>query len=254
MSEDPTRPEAPEGAPPAIELCGVAKRYSGGVSALHEVNLVVGSGEFVALSGPSGCGKSTLLHLVAALDRPSEGVVKVNGRDLAHIHDLSRFRRLEVGLVFQLHNLLPRISVVANVEIAMYGTHRNGAARRARARELLDEVDLAGQAERLPTQLSGGERQRVAIARSLANDPSVLLADEPTGNLDAEAARRMMALFGRLRDRGMTALLVTHDLGLAAMADRLERIEAGRIVTAGRPERPDEAGAARRALARDSAP
>ncbi len=236
MSERHPSTLAPDAArspaePPAIELIDVVKEYGGGVRALDHVSLVVKKGEFVALSGPSGCGKSTLLHLIAALDRPTEGIVRVNGRNLAHIHDLSGFRRLEVGLVFQLHNLLPRISVVANVEIAMYGTHRNSDARRERAMELLEEVDLAGRADRLPTQLSGGERQRVAIARSLANDPAVLLADEPTGNLDAESAHRIMALFARLQHRGMTVLLVTHDLGLASMADRLERIEAGRIVT-----------------------
>jgi putative ABC transport system ATP-binding protein len=215
----------------AIELEDVVKRYpGGGVLALDHLDLVIAKNEFVAVSGPSGCGKSTLLHLIAALDRPTSGRVLVNGRDLARVRDLSFYRRNEVGLVFQLHELLPRIPVLANIEIVMYGTHRSRRARHERARELLGEVDLEGRGDRLPTQLSGGERQRVAIARALANEPGILLADEPTGNLDKESAKRVMELFGRVRESGVTVLLVTHDEELAAMADRTDRIEAGRLV------------------------
>jgi putative ABC transport system ATP-binding protein len=218
---------------PAIALDEVVKRYAGGIVGLDHVSLSIKKNEFVALTGPSGCGKSTLLHLVAALDEPTSGTVHVNGQNLAKIRDISHFRRKEVGLVFQLHNLLPRISVLANIEVVMYGTHRNTRERRARALALLGEVDLKGRGERLPTQLSGGERQRVAIARALANEPGVLLADEPTGNLDAESALRIMELFDRVRTMGVTILLVTHDEGLARLADRTARLEAGRLVTAG---------------------
>jgi putative ABC transport system ATP-binding protein len=216
---------------PVIELEDVVKRYPGGVMALNHLDLVIAKAEFVAISGPSGCGKSTLLHLIAALDRPTSGSVKVNGRDLTKVRDLSYYRRNEVGLVFQLHELLPRISVLANIEIAMYGTRRGSRARQQRARELLAEVDLEGRGDRLPTQLSGGERQRVAIARALANEPGILLADEPTGNLDSESALRIMELFGRVRRNGVTILLVTHDEEMAAMADRNDRIESGRLVS-----------------------
>jgi putative ABC transport system ATP-binding protein len=225
--EDPAHP----GQDVVIELNGVVKRYTGGVLALDHLDLAISRSEFVAVSGPSGCGKSTLLHLIAALDRPTSGTVKVNGRDLEKIHDLSYYRRNEVGLVFQLHELLPRISVLANIEIVMYGTRRNSRFRSQRARELLAEVDLEGRGDRLPTQLSGGERQRVAIARALANEPGILLADEPTGNLDTESALRIMELFGRVRQNGVTVLLVTHDEELAAMADRTDRIESGRLVS-----------------------
>jgi ABC-type lipoprotein export system ATPase subunit len=226
----PLAPEEPADQP-VIELEGVVKRYPGGVMALDHLDLAIAKAEFVAISGPSGCGKSTLLHLIAALDRPTSGRVKVNGRDLTKVRDLSYYRRNEVGLVFQLHELLPRISVLANIEIAMYGTRRRSRARQQRAKELLAEVDLEGRGDRLPTQLSGGERQRVAIARALANEPGILLADEPTGNLDSESALRIMELFGRVRRTGVTILLVTHDEEMAAMADRNDRIESGRLVS-----------------------
>ncbi|SRR5579875_255867 len=219
------------GEEPAVKLDDVVKRYPGGVLALDRLSLSVAQKEFVAISGPSGCGKSTLLHLIAALDHPTSGTVWVNGRDLSTVRDLSYYRRHEVGLVFQLHNLLPRISVLANVEIVMYGTRLSSRERHQRAMELLAEVDLEGRANRLPTQLSGGERQRVAIARALANEPKILLADEPTGNLDAESAQRIMELFGRVRDTGVTVIMVTHDEVLASMADRTERIERGRIAS-----------------------
>ena len=232
-SGSPSPGERSTAQPPAIELRHVSKCYQPGVPALDHVDLRIEQGEFVALSGPSGCGKSTLLHLVAALDRPTSGSVWVNGQDLAHIRDLSYYRRREVGLVFQLHNLLPRISVLANVEIVMYGTHRTRQERRERALHLLHQVELEGRADRLPTQLSGGERQRVAIARALANEPRLLLADEPTGNLDVESARRILSLFGDVRAEGMTILLVTHAPELAALADRTARLDGGRLVSSG---------------------
>jgi putative ABC transport system ATP-binding protein len=232
--------------PFAVELVDVVKVYpDGNVRALDGVNLKVKKGEMVAVTGPSGCGKSTLLHLVGALDAPTSGLVRVNGRDLATIRDLSRFRREEVGIVFQLHNLLPQLSALANVEIAMpaslrrrfqedgHGTGRP-MTRAARARQLLAEVQLESVADRQPSQLSGGERQRVAIARALANDPPLLLADEPTGSLDSASVENLMALLKRLKaDHGTTILLVTHDPQVAAQADRIVHMRDGRVVDEG---------------------
>ncbi len=228
VTAPPSR-QAQSGARFAVELCDVVKRYPGGVVALDHIDLAIAEHEFVAVTGPSGCGKSTLLHLVAALDHPTSGTVRVNGQDLTTMRDLSSFRRHEVGLVFQLHNLLPRLSVLANIEVVMYGTHRSSRARRERALELLSEVELSGLEYRLPTQLSGGERQRVAIARALANEPRLLLADEPTGNLDPDAAQRIMDLFEKVNADGMTVLLVTHDEKLATRADRIVKMKAGRL-------------------------
>jgi len=215
---------------PAIELRDVVKVYEGGVRALDGVDLTVSAGEFIAITGPSGCGKSTLLHLVAALDIPTSGKVLVDGHDLRTIRDLSSFRREQVGLVFQLHNLIPQISVLANIEVAMFATHRSAHKRRARALELVEEMDLAGRENRLPTKLSGGERQRVAIARALANEPRVLLADEPTGNLDSESVNRMLQVFQQLHSTGVTILLVTHDHSVARAAERTVYMRDGRRV------------------------
>jgi putative ABC transport system ATP-binding protein len=215
---------------PVIELRDVVKTYEGGVRALDGINLVVSAGDFVAITGPSGCGKSTLLHLVAALDSPTSGTVLVDGHDLNGIRDLSRFRRQQVGLVFQLHNLLPQVPVVANIEVVMFGTHRSARQRRARALDLVEEMDLGGRQERLPTKLSGGERQRVAVARALANEPRLLLADEPTGNLDSESVVRMLEVFRKLHSTGVTILLVTHDNSVARAADRRVFMRDGRIV------------------------
>src|SRR5579862_8076086 len=217
---------------PAVELIGVHKHFDGGqVHALDGLDLIVPTGEFLAVTGPSGCGKSTMLHLVAALDRPTSGTIRVAGRDLSRRHNLARYRRLEVGLVFQLHHLLPQLSALQNVEVAMFGTHLSLGQRRRRARELLATVDLAAQEDRPPTRLSGGERQRVAIARALANEPALLLADEPTGSLDEEAVARVLALLDDLRRRqpGLTIVLVTHDPAVAGRADRTVYLRAGRV-------------------------
>ena len=156
---------------------------------------------------------------------PTAGSVTVNGRDLRGVRDLSGFRRREVGLVFQLHDLLPHLSALGNVELPMFGTGRSRHQRRARARQLLDEAGLAAKERRQPSELSGGERQKVAIARALANDPSVLLADEPTGSLDSASTTRILALFQRLREEhGMTIVVVTHDREVATTADRVIEI------------------------------
>ena len=214
----------------AVDVQGVSRTYPGGVTALVDVDLTVGYGETVAITGPSGCGKSTLLNLLAAIDSPSCGTVTVGGQNLARVRDLSEYRRYEVGLVFQFHNLLPQLPALSNVELAMFGGHRSARQRRARARELLAAVDLGDREHRLPTELSGGERQRVAIARALANEPKILLADEPTGSLDSASAARILDLFKQVHDTGVTVVLVTHDLSIAAAADRTIHVRDGKVV------------------------
>jgi putative ABC transport system ATP-binding protein len=214
----------------AIEIRGARRVYPGNVEALRGVDLTVGFGEWVAITGPSGCGKSTLLHLLAAIDTPTAGSVIVGGRDLVTVRDLGAYRRNEVGLVFQFHDLLPQLSAQLNVELPMFGTHRSAHERRARAIELLFDVGLGGCEHRLPTELSGGERQRVAIARALANEPKILLADEPTGSLDSDSTERFLALLDRLASAGTTIVMVTHDLGVAAHADRIVTMRDGRVV------------------------
>jgi len=217
---------------PAIEIRGLVKTFEGGlVRALDGVELTVAPGEFVAVVGPSGCGKSTLLHLIAALDRPDEGAINVNGRDLAHDRNLARYRAREVGLVFQLDNLLPTLGASENVQVPMFEIDLSAAERRERAGALLTQVGLAKKAKNLPTELSGGERQRVAIARALANDPAILLADEPTGRLDSQSGRMVLDLLQELRQRrGLTVVLVTHETSVAQRAHRIVRMLDGRIV------------------------
>jgi putative ABC transport system ATP-binding protein len=217
---------------PTVEVRGLVKTFEGGlVRALDGAEFTVAPGEFVAVVGPSGCGKSTLLHLIAALDRPDEGTIRVNGRDLAQERDLARYRAREVGLVFQLDNLLPTLGASENVQVPMFETGVSATERRNRARELLSQVGLGKKGKNLPAELSGGERQRVAIARALANDPALLLADEPTGRLDSQSGRMVLDLLQDLRQsRGLTIVLVTHEASVAQCAHRIVRMLDGRIV------------------------
>jgi putative ABC transport system ATP-binding protein len=210
----------------------VSKDYDGAmIKALNGLSLRIEQGESVAVTGPSGCGKSTMLHLIAALDRPTSGTIRVGGADLASQKDLPGYRRRHIGLVFQLHNLLPQLSAIQNVEVAMFGTGLTRGQRRDRACALLTDVGLADIQKRPPTKLSGGERQRVAIARALANEPELLLADEPTGSLDERSVDLVLDLFSRLRAErpGMTMIIVTHDIRVAGTADRIIWLRDGRV-------------------------
>ena len=202
----------------------------GRIVALAGMDLRVEKDEFVAIVGPSGCGKSTLLHLLAALDVPDSGSITVAGHDLTDRGALAHYRARHVGMVFQLHNLLPSLTARENVEVPTFELGLSARERRARAERLLGLVGLADRVGSRPQQLSGGERQRVAIARALANDPPVLLADEPTGSLDSEAGRMVLDLLGELRrSRSLTLVLVTHDAEVAGRADRIVHMLDGRV-------------------------
>jgi putative ABC transport system ATP-binding protein len=217
---------------PMVVMRDVVKTFEDGrIRALDGVSLEIGAGESVAIVGPSGCGKSTLLHLMAALERPSSGTILVGGEDLATTKDLSRHRARQVGLVFQLDNLLPTLTAAENVQVPMFEAGLTTGQRGARARQLLELVGIADKASKRPAALSGGERQRVAIARALANDPAILLADEPTGRLDSVSGRKILDLLDDLRrSRRLTVIMVTHDPSVAARADRIIRMLDGRIV------------------------
>jgi len=225
-------PDAPRRAGAAVAIDHVAKSYDGRIHALADATLHIAPGEFVLLTGPSGCGKTTLLNLTGALDQPDSGMIVVDGQDLAALGDPVRYRREVVGFVFQTHHLLTALTAEHNVEVPLIAAGVPHRERRERARELLAEVGLGERVDALPAQLSGGERQRVAVARALANRPSLLLADEPTGSLDSEASARVMDLLRTVRDHyGMTILLVSHDPALARSVDRVVRMRDGRIVS-----------------------
>jgi putative ABC transport system ATP-binding protein len=216
---------------PAIQMIDVMKVFDAGlIRALDGVTMAVGRGEFLAITGPSGCGKSTLLHLIAALDVPTSGRITVNGQDLLRTGN-DRYRRSEVGLIFQFHNLLPHLSALENVEIAMFSNGMGHKQQRERAHELLTAVGLSTKETTSPPRLAGGERQRVAIARALANNPSIILADEPTGSLDSASTERVLTLFrGIQEERHVTIVLVTHEVHVAAAADRMIQMRDGRII------------------------
>jgi putative ABC transport system ATP-binding protein len=216
----------------AIDVRGVHKTFEDGrIVALRGMDLQVAPGELVAIVGPSGCGKSTLLHLLAALDSPDGGSIRVGAHELERGADLRRYRSRHVGMVFQLHNLLPSLTASENVQVPLFELPLTGRERRERARQLLALVGLEERERSRPPQLSGGERQRVAVARALAAEPELLLADEPTGSLDSEAGRRVLDLIEELRrSRGLTVVIVTHDLGVAARADRVVHMLDGRAL------------------------
>ncbi|MDY6875097.1 MAG: ABC transporter ATP-binding protein [Chloroflexota bacterium] len=216
-----------------VETRDLVKVYGDGaeVRALDEVNLRIGRGEFVSVMGPSGSGKSTLLNMLGALDRPTDGTVLVNGQDMARVRDLDTFRARTVGFIFQLHNLIPTLTARENVQVPMMGQSVGRGERRKRTEELLALVGLAGRMEHLPNQLSGGERQRVAIARSLANQPALILADEPTGDLDSQNGAEVIGLMRRLNhELGTTFIVVTHDPAVARQTDRILIMRDGNIV------------------------
>ena len=214
---------------------GLRKEYGKGeglVRAVDGVDLDVAAGETVAIMGPSGCGKSTLLHLFGGLDRAGGGEVTLHGRRIDNLGEkaLARLRRTEVGFVFQSFHLMEELTAVENVELAALLAGRSPRAARRRAEELLEQVGLAGRARFLPSALSGGQRQRVAVARALSNEPAVVLADEPTGNLDSAATLDVLQLFDGLHTAGQTLVIVTHDARIAATADRLITMRDGAFV------------------------
>jgi len=216
-----------------LETRELAKIYGDGaeVRALDGVSMHVARGEFISVMGPSGSGKSTLLNMLGALDRPTSGQVLVNGQDLTVVRDLDTFRSRTVGFVFQLHNLVPTLNARENVEVPMMGQPVSRGERRRRSRELLELVGMGGRMDHLPNQLSGGERQRVAIARALANRPAIILADEPTGNLDSQSGADVITLMHRLNEElGTTIIVVTHDQTVAHQANRILMMRDGRIV------------------------
>jgi putative ABC transport system ATP-binding protein len=219
---------------PVLEARQLAKTYETGgakVLGLRGVDISIERGEFVAIMGPSGCGKSTLLNLLAGLDRPTVGEVWLDGDRIDGLSEtqLARLRRRKVGFVFQFFNLLPTLSAVENVELPLLLVGRRRREARRSANELLSELGIAEKHAAAPAQLSGGEQQRVALARALANRPDVVLADEPTGNLDSEAAREVLGLFRDARARGQTLLLVTHDASVASAADRVITLRDGLV-------------------------
>ncbi len=202
----------------------------GNVQALHEATIEVARGEYLAVMGPSGSGKSTLLNLLGALDTPTGGAVYFEGRNYGDLPSLDRFRAHELGFVFQSFHLLPTLTAAENVQIPLFESSHRAAARAARAAELLELVGMIHRAGHLPNQLSVGERQRVAVARALANRPAILLADEPTGNLDSRTAAHVLDLFDHLhRAQSMTIILVTHGDDVAARAERVIHLRDGRI-------------------------
>ena len=208
------------------------------VRALRGIDMTIGDGEFVAIMGPSGCGKSTLLNLVAGLDTPSDGEIVLAGESLKDKdeNDLARMRRKHIGIVFQFFNLLEGMSVLENVTLPAVIAGMKRKQAETRARDLLDLLGLADKAKNAPGVLSGGQRQRLAIARALANKPTLLLADEPTGALDSAGGAEVLELFKRLHADGQTIMLVTHDASVASAADRIVRMKDGRIVGADEPE------------------
>jgi putative ABC transport system ATP-binding protein len=230
-----------------IELASVGRTFgsaSAPVTALRDVNLVVQRGEFVAIVGPSGSGKSTLLNLIGCLDRPTSGRLLFLGEDTSTLNDtkLSRIRNRSIGFVFQMFNLVPELTVYENIELPLVyaGVTRQ---RRALTTKVLERVGMEHRADHPASLLSGGEQQRVAIARALVNDPALILADEPTGSIDPASAEQVMELLSELHDQARTIVLVTHNMSVAALAQRVVRIESGTISEVGRGDALDPSAA-----------
>ena len=215
-----------------IEIKNLKKSYEDGhIKALNGIDLTIEEGEFVSIIGPSGSGKSTLLNMLGALDLPDSGSINVAGYDLLSNTKLNEFRGDKLGFIFQLHNLIPNISVVENVEIPMFTKDWSSKQMRERALNLLDIVGLKDKAKQMPNKLSGGERQRVAIARALANEPSIILADEPTGSLDSKTSNKILKQLTKLhKEENVTLIVVTHDMNVAKLADRVIEVLDGKII------------------------
>jgi len=218
-----------------IEIRGLTKTYDMGklqVEALIDVDLDIDANEFIAIMGPSGSGKSTLMNLLGCLDTPTRGTYKLNGQEVSNLDDneLAAVRNSEIGFVFQTFNLLPRATALHNVELPLIYAGSPARKRREKALHALEVTGLADRADHRPSELSGGQRQRVAIARALVNDPAILLADEPTGNLDSKTSYEVMDLFIRLHDSGQTVIIVTHESDIAEYAHRVTHFLDGRIV------------------------
>ncbi len=217
-----------------IQIRDLQKSYRLGdrkISVLHGISLTIRRGEFIAIMGPSGSGKSTLLNIIGCLDEPDGGSVRLDGVELAGASEaaLAGIRNRRLGFVFQLFNLVPRISAIRNVELPLLYAGIGARRRREKAREMLELVGLVDRAEHSPARLSGGQQQRVAIARALVNDPDILIADEPTGNLDSLSGAGIMQLFSQLNSKGITIVMVTHEEDIAAFASRTVRLRDGRL-------------------------
>lgn len=219
---------------PVIELVNLCKNYHVGdmdVPILKSIDLSVKQGEFVAIMGPSGSGKSTLMNMIGCLDRPNCGQVIVMGKDVNTLSDLelAKLRGLEIGFVFQTFNLVPRLTTLQNVELPTYANKKEGVDARKKAKELVEMVGLTDRINYKPSEMSGGQQQRIAIARALINDPSLILADEPTGNLDSKTGEEVMEIFSDLHKKGRTIVMITHDPDLAEYADRVVYLKDGVI-------------------------
>ncbi len=217
-----------------VKLDNVSRTYQMGevlVHALREVSLAFFAGEYIAIMGPSGCGKSTLLNVLGCLDRPTEGAYSLGGEDVSRLDDdtLSAIRGARLGFIFQSYNLIQQLTVVENIEVPLYYQGVGAQASRERAVELAERVGLGSRLHHRPNELSGGQQQRVGIARSLANDPLVILADEPTGNLDSKSGEEILRLFDELNEQGKTLVMVTHDDRIGGRAQRLVRLHDGRV-------------------------
>ncbi|MDR3223465.1 MAG: ABC transporter ATP-binding protein [Methanobrevibacter sp.] len=215
-----------------VKIENLEKSYeNGNIKVLNGIDLEIKEGEFVSIIGPSGSGKSTLLNMLGALDIVDNGKINVANYDLTKKKNLDEFRSEKIGFIFQLHNLIPNISVMENVEIPMYETKLSGKQRTNKALKLLNDVGLKDKTKTKPTKLSGGERQRVAIARALANDPAIILADEPTGSLDSRSGKKILELLNDLhKEKNVTLIIVTHDMNVAKLADRIIEVLDGKIL------------------------